>query len=586
MYMSHSDLASKFGTVDASTNIRFTDIHVLIIEDSCSDTEVVRGLLSKSRKCTYTISVVQTVSEALSLFAEQRFDICLLDFFIGSDNAWTILDVTSKIAEKMPLILVTDFDDEDIDDQLAATGVADCLKKGGLSRKMLERSIRYALHAEAQKKRLEELAHHDALTGLVNRNVFFNALENIFRREKSADRVSALFYIDIDHFKLVNDKWGHDSGDLVLTSVASRIASCVRKGDVIARLGGDEFALIVENLTYPECHMIAQKILCSARKPIKNEFFELQISLSIGFSLLEDKDLPMTTYVKRADEALYEAKKTGRNAYKVFSGELAKSYEETLHLGAAFAKAVSDNALKLYFQPVLCAKTRRLLSLEALLRWPVDGKVLLPEKILPVVERIGAMDLLSEWVIKEACSQLSHWLDKYPSLVVSVNIAISQLVPNLITYLMESFHNSKIPASNFQIEIHKFDRSPLPAEGLKILNVINELGVNIAIDNFGNDFSSLSELAYMPTSSLKLNQSFIHNIEENCASEKFLKAAIHFAQELGIEVVGEGVETLDQQNYYQQLGVDELQGYLYSKPLNANQCSKYLEHSQSRHLLQ
>lgn len=579
-------LSSNIELEKEEINFHFSNVHVLIIEDSSADTEIMTGLLAQSRKCTYTFSTVKTIGDAILQMAAQKFDICLLNFFIGSDNVWSILDVTSKVTKEIPLILVTDFDDEDIDNQFAATGVADCLKKGGLSRKILEKSIRYALHANIQRKRLEQLAHHDTLTGLVNRNVFFNALDNIFRREKKPDRISALFYIDIDHFKLVNDRWGHHSGDVVLTSVANRIASCVRKSDVIARLGGDEFALIVENLTYPECHMIAQKILCSVRHPVESDFCNLQISLSIGFALLEDKNLPITTYVKRADEALYEAKKSGRNGYKVFNGELARTYEETLYLGSEFSKAVNNNSLKLYFQPVLCATTHQLLSLEALLRWPVGDKVLLPDKILPVVERIGAMGLLTEWVIKETCSQLIHWLYQSPNLVVSINLSVSQLEPSLVTCILENLRASKISASNLQIEIHKHDITPLSKEALSVLNVINQIGVNIAIDNFGQGFSSLHELAFIPTSSLKLSRSFIQDLEANCGGEKFLKATIHFAQELGIEVVGEGVETLEQQSFYQQLGVNELQGYLYSKPLNSIQCTQYLESPRSSPTLQ
>lgn len=564
------------GFIEVNSSSRFADIHILLVEDDDCDVISIKRLLSSSSKTQYSYTVASTIDTAIEYLKTEKFDICLLDYFIGSGNAWSVLDVSQKNIQGMPVILVSGLDDEEIDDQLALMGVVDCLNKSDLTRKLLERSIHYALHSEKQRFQLNKLAHYDSLTGLVNRSLFFNILQDTIKTAGSHDRISVLFYIDVDNFKQINDTWGHDVGDQVLTCVSHRIGASLRKTDTVARIGGDEFALIIDHLTYPECHMIAQKILCSMVAPIQADGISIRSTLSIGFALIEDDSLSITDYVKRADSALYEAKRSGKNQYKVFNGELAKAYEESLHLACEFNKAITNNTLKLYFHPVICTDTKKILSLEALLRWPFGGQVLLPDKILPVVERLGAMDVLTEWVIKNATEQMAYWLSDFSDLVVSVNIFVAQLRPNLVLTMDKYLRESGIPAANFQLEINKEDESPFPEDAILILNELSRLGVNIAFDNFGKNFSSMYDIAAFPTSTLKLNKSFIQDAEKSISSQNFLKAAINFAKELGIDVVGEGVETLAQQASYQKLGVHDLQGFLYSKPMDAARCSQYL----------
>ncbi len=572
--MTNNDVSVGFIEVDSSS--RFLDIHILLVDDDDCDVTLIKRLLSQSSKTQYSYTVASTIDTAIEYLKTETFDICLLDYFIGCENAWSVLDVSQKNIQGMPVILVSGLDDEEIDDQLALMGVVDCLDKSGLTRKLLERSIHYALHAEKQRLQLNKLAHYDSLTGLVNRSLFFNKLQGMIETAGSRDRISVLFYIDIDNFKNINDTWGHDVGDQVLTCVSRRIGASLRKTDTVARIGGDEFALIIDDLTYPECHMIAQKILCSMYDPVRTDHNYICSTLSIGFTLIEDNSLSITDYVKRADSALYEAKRSGKNQYKVFNGELAKTYEESLYLGCEFNNAIANNMLKLYFHPVISTETKKILSLEALLRWPIGGVVLLPVKILPVVERLGKMDALTEWVIKSATEQMAFWLDDFPELVVSVNIFVAQLRPSLVLAMNKYLRESGIPASNFQLEINKEDEAPFPEDAILILNELSRIGVNIAFDNFGKSFSSMYDIATLPTSTLKLNKSFIQDAEKSISSQNFLKAAINFARELGIEVVGEGVETLAQQESYQNLGVHDLQGFLYSKPMDAERCSQYL----------
>lgn len=576
--MANNDVSIDFIEIDS--NCRFSEIHVLIVDDDKCDVIALKRMLSQSTKAKYTYTVATTINAAIKCLAEQKYDICLLDYFIGSGNAWAVLNASSHHLHEMPIILVTGLDDEEIDDQLALMGVVDSLSKHGLSRKILERSIRYALHADRQRQQLDHLAHYDSLTGLVNRSSFFDALQDIIARADANSNpnktTAALFYIDVDFFKQINDQWGHDIGDIVLTCVARRIGASLRKTDTVARIGGDEFALIIEHLSYPECHMIAQKILGSMRDTIKTEGVEVNSSLSIGFALIEDSSLTVTDYIKRADGALYEAKNAGRNTYKVFNGVMAKNHEEALLLSSQFTKALKSNQLKLYFQPIICAQTKALLGVEALLRWPFEGKMLLPDKILPIARRIGAMDILTQWVIKNACEQLSFWVGENPKLVVSINIHVAQLKPSLIETIKKSVHAVDVSARNIQLEINKQDEKPFADEAIVVLNELSQLGVHIAFDNFGENFSSMYTLATLPTDTLKINSSFISKPGASRQSQNFLRAAIHFARELGIDVVAEGIETLAQQETFQEMGANELQGYLYSKPMDQKQCSQYL----------
>lgn len=428
---------------------------------------------------------------------------------------------------------------------------------------------------------LHWLAIHDPLTELLNRSGLQRKLQSSIQRAKAENTKLALIFIDIDHFKRVNDAFGHPIGDKLLSQVASSLSSILSPGDTLSRWGGDEFVLLFENLT-DQYDALGKAQLC--KNQISNVFLlegkEVFISASIGVSIFPEFGDNMTSLVKNADVALFKAKQEGRNQIVLYSPEHDAEYEERISLDTDLRYALSRDELYLQYQPQICAKTHRVIGVEALIRWnhPVHGFIS-PDRFIPLAEESGQIIEIGDWVIEQACDRLNEWQDLLdPGFKISVNVAGPQIIDKAFYNRVETIvNNAGIDPNCLEFEITETFIMTQPEETVAKLSQLKELGITMAIDDFGTGYSSLSYLKSLPIDKLKIDKSFVCDIGQNTEDEKIAKAIVALGHSLNLKVIAEGVESVSQGEFLAVEGCDEFQGYYFSRPLTEVDCKNYLQ---------
>jgi len=432
-----------------------------------------------------------------------------------------------------------------------------------------------------QKTMLDHQAHHDMLTELPNRLLFNDRLTQGIEKAKRNKSEIALFFIDLDHFKQINDSLGHDIGDKVLQVVTNRLSSQIRKGDTLSRLGGDEFTIIMEELKRSEdAALLAQKILNALVQPIHIGRHELYISSSIGISLYPKDNTNVHSLLKYADAAMYRAKDEGRNNYQFYSAEMTERAFERVVMEASLRQALKNNEFVLYYQPQIDASTQKMIGVEALIRWqhPSMGMVS-PAKFIPLAEETGLIVEMDQWVMKTAMMQVSQWYKEgYFSGRLALNLAIKHLEhPDLIDELKASLNQYNFKPEWLELEVTEGDVMKRVDEAIIKLQEIYDLGIAIAIDDFGTGYSSLSYLKRLPISKLKIDQTFVHDIPEDEEDSAIVKAIIALAQSLNLTLLAEGVETQAQNDFLVEQGCSNIQGYLYARPMPVDEVEKFIK---------
>ncbi|HHJ80904.1 MAG TPA: EAL domain-containing protein, partial [Candidatus Tenderia electrophaga] len=441
----------------------------------------------------------------------------------------------------------------------------------------------YAIDISERKRAQEELvkqANIDPLTGLPNRNLALDRLEQAITRAHREKHLVCVMFIDLDRFKTVNDSFGHSTGDKLLEKVAKQLLGCVREGDTVARLGGDEFLVILDGIDEAiHSELYAEHILDTLNQPFhlaNNEFF---VGASIGITIYPDDGTTPPVLLRNADTAMYQAKNNGRGGFRFFTQALNDEAVLRVKMEACLRHAIENNELHLEYQPQLCAKTGKLKGVEALVRWnnPELGMVP-PATFIPLAEDTGLVFEIGEWVLQTACQDLSKWMKLYPSsLSVAVNISSPQFRSDrLIEAIKQTLVDTGVLATQLEVEITEgllLDDSP---RTLAMLNELKAMGISLALDDFGTGYSSLSYLKRYPFDILKIDQSFVRDISTDPGDAAVCQTIIAIASKLGMKVIGEGVETKAQLDFLAENGVDIIQGYYYSKPLNAVDFSNYL----------
>lgn len=426
-------------------------------------------------------------------------------------------------------------------------------------------------HKKTQQK-IEFMANYDALTGLPNRLKLEEQLEYLVALSKREDWNFALMFLDIDHFKDINDTLGHTVGDKLLKKFAQRIKNTFREEDTLARFGGDEFIILLPNTNALEAQQVAQKLLATAQLPFSIEHHKLAISASIGIAIYPMDGVDKDTLYKNADTAMYRAKHNGRNNYSFFTKEMQIIAKRNLELNNALYDALSNNELHLVYQPQISATTGKVIGAEALLRWthPTFGNVS-PAEFIPIAENNGLILPIGEWVLETAIGQMKEWLEKgMLSMVMAVNLSAVQFrnanLPDVITKILDEVG---LPAQYLEIELTEGVTMNNPHAAINIMNHLDQIGIKMSIDDFGIGYSSLSYLKKFKVYKLKIDQSFVRDITTDPEDKAIVAAIINMAQSLGLQTIAEGVETLEQLNYLCEQGCDEIQGYYYSRPLLA-----------------
>jgi diguanylate cyclase (GGDEF)-like protein len=420
-----------------------------------------------------------------------------------------------------------------------------------------------------EQKRAEErisyAAHHDSLTGLPNRKLFCEQLEQALKRVRRGERLAVL-YLDLDHLKRINDTLGHPAGDKLLKGVADRLRGCVRDIDLVARLSGDEFAIIQTSLDGPaDVVDLAMRAREAIHEPFDLDGHEVTVDISVGISMAPNDATDLNELLKTADIALYEAKNTGRGIYCFYQTEMNERMKTRSKLERDLQSALTNGEFELFYQPIVNLEDNKIKTFEALLRWrhPERGLVS-PTEFIPIAEETGLIVPLGEWVLRQACAEAAKWPN---DIGVAVNISSVQLTnKNLANAVIGAIASASIPAARLNLEITESVFLQNTAANLATLKRLHELGVQFSMDDFGTGYSSLGYLLSFPFSKIKIDRSFITDLPTKKGSRAIIRAIIDLARSLKIRVIAEGVETAQQLEQLRRLGCTEIQGYLFSPP--------------------
>jgi len=436
----------------------------------------------------------------------------------------------------------------------------------------------------SERKKAEEqiqfLAHHDPLTSLPNRFLLQDRLSQcIARAHRNRDRV-AILYLDFDRFKNINDSLGHSVGDEVLQAVAERLQTCIREGDTVARIGGDEFVLLLPDLKEGECVVqVAKKILDLGNKPYAIGNYQLRVTVSVGISVYPDDGTDVDSLLKNADAAMYHAKAAGRDSYYYYTQDMNARALDILQMENSLQSALDNQEFHLCYQPQVDLASGRIVGAEALLRWnhPEKGEIP-PGRFIPVAEDRGLISPIGAWVIETACRQNRQWQQEgLRPVQVAVNISAQQLHhAEFSSHLQAVLEETGLSPSLLELELTESAVMQDAEQMIDLLNALKKLGLSLAIDDFGTGYSSLSYLKRFPIDRLKIDQSFIKDLTLRHEEEAITQAIIGMGRTLKMKAIAEGVETDEQLRFLKQAGCDEIQGFLFSKPLPAEEFAQLL----------
>ena len=432
-----------------------------------------------------------------------------------------------------------------------------------------------------QKEELDYQAHHDQLTGLPNRTLFIDRLKQSIKNNHRRATKVALLFIDLDRFKEINDSLGHDAGDQVLKILSKRLKDQIRDCDTLTRLGGDEFTIILDDIRESDVLVnIIQKLLTCTKEAIFINGQNLYVTLSIGISLFPDDGDTVEALLKNADAAMYKAKESGRNTYEFYTMEMTIKAVERVVMEANLRQAIHRNELYLNYQPQYDANNDRLIGMEALIRWKNrDLGLIPPDKFIPFAEETGLIVEIDRWVMDTSMKQFAQWYQEglNPG-TLSLNLAMKQLQNNDCTTFVKSLLTKYHFCENWlEFEITEGCIMKDPDAAIKTLDQIKALGISLAIDDFGTGYSSLSYLKRLPIDTLKIDRAFIMELPDNEEDEAITKAIIALGKSLNLNLIAEGVETVEQKNFLIEHGCDWIQGYYYARPLSNSDMHAHLK---------
>ena len=537
---------------------------LLLVAGDEADRRLLGGLLPDGRT---EVHWVTSVASAVAAVGEHPHDAVLLDTALGEPATIRALQEEDP---QVLVILLGDPCDAGAVDAARASGAIDQLPKATLDAETLQRAVRYAADHRRSVERLRHGALHDALTGLPNRTLFLDRLEQSVRRARRQGPGSgaAVLFLDLDRFKVVNDSLGHQVGDQLLQAVALRLNAALRPGDTVARIGGDEFTVLVEDVADPrEATVVAERVLDTLANPFPVAGRELHVSGSIGIALAAP-DADPEALIRDADVAMYRAKADGKSGHAVFDAQMHRRVLARLDLETGLRLAIEGERLQVLFQPILQAATREIAGFEALCRWEVE-----PREFVPVAEETGLIVPLGVFVLREAARRAAEW-----GVCVSVNVSARQLAhPDFTAAVEDALRRSGARPADLRLEVTESAMSQDPdGAGRTLTDLRNRVGVTAHLDDFGTGASSLRFLHRFPGDALKIDRELVIDMLTDPGSHEIVKATVGLAHNLGMEVVGEGVETAAHLERLQLLGCEFAQGFHLSEPLTAEAAAALL----------
>ena len=566
-----------------------TPIRVLYLEDSEADSELVQALLEEAG-IACELTRVETQAEFAAALEAGGFTLILSDKALPAYDGLSALADARERCPDLPFILVSGTLGEEAAIESLKAGATDYVLKQRLSR--LVPAVARALKEtesraarRASEARMHELAFYDGLTGLPNRALFEDRLRMALARAQRAGEAVALLFLDLDRFKAVNDSLGHPAGDGLLREIAARLPRCLREGDTAARWGGDEFIILVPDLpgerqaAAEAAGVVIEKVRETLTRAMTVEGQEIEVSTSIGVVLYPWDGANVVDLIKHADTAMYQAKGRGRNTYQFFAEAMHTAARERLILENDLRRALRRSELAVHYQPQVQMRGRRIVGAEALVRWwhPERGWIS-PAEFIPVAEESGQIQAIGRWVLDQVLAQMKDWGARGLTVPrISVNVSAYQLTdPAFPRTVLELLGAHGLAAEYLGLE---FTESALVQERtLQTLIAIAQLGVELAVDDFGTGYSSLSYLKRFPLTTLKIDQSFVHDLETDPSDAALVRAIIAMARSLRLRVIAEGVESGAQRTLLSRYGCREFQGYLFSPPVAAEKFAAFLTH--------
>lgn len=553
------------------------DLRILLVEDNPCDAHVIERDLKRLR-ASHTILTASSLVEALNALRAGSFDAVFADLRLGDAEGSGTVEALRRAAPDAAIIVVSGSDDDELALEALALGAQDFLLKQQLPAVSIVRALRFGIQRKESERRLARLAECDELTGLANRKKLVRRLIDVLARSRRSSVSFGFLYLDLDGFKPINDRLGHEVGDEVLRMVGERLQSAVRDYDLCARLGGDEFGVLIEgDCPEHETQVVCERIITDLGEPYRVSGREVSVGISAGLAMHPQAGDTPDSLIRAADQAMYRSKQLGGRRCVV-----AGQSNERRRYGALenrLRQAVRDQKFKLYFQPIIDVKTNAIHTIEAFLRWsPHPSERIPPAVFIPALEKLGLVGEIGAWVLDRAAHQLRRWDDEgLPAFVMSVNISPHQFESgDLVQTVDEVLDRYQLEASRLQLELTESALMRNTRTSNATLNNLKDRGVRLAIDDFGTGYSSLAYLNRFRIDVLKIDQSFVAEIGRNADNDAIIAAILSLGRQLNLEVTAEGIEEQDQLSFIQTRGCDRAQGFFWGEPMAPVDLSEFL----------
>jgi diguanylate cyclase (GGDEF)-like protein len=544
---------------------------VLLIEDDPRAAMLIGEMLRAAWAQGLVIAHAQRFADATQELIDHGATCALLAISADDPDPLRTLEHLRSAAPDVPVIVLSDRADEDFGLAAVTAGAQDFLRASELNPVLLARAVRYAIERKRSEVDLAHQALHDPLTGLPNRALFIDRLTVALDRSRRTGAPVAVVFLDVDTFKQINDSMGHAAGDLLLTVLAGRFHDMLRPMDTVARFGGDEFTFLFEELeSEREAVLIADRISRSASQPLAFDDGEMTVAVSIGIAIVTDPSVAPDSVIRDADTAMYRAKERGGARFELYDESSRDRATERLELEDALRQAIERSELRVHYQPQVTLNGETGLSgFEALVRWEHPQRGLIDAaEFVALAESTGLIVPIGQWVLGQALRQVARWRQSRPGITVSVNLSARQLAdPGLVASLAEAIRDTGGEPGVLYLEVTEDTVQKDPELAERMLEAFSQLGVKLAVDDFGTGHSSLQSLRHLPLEAIKIDPSFVAGLGANPEDAALLGALVELGHALGVTVVAEGVETDTQLAHLRDLGCDGAQGYLFSRPL-------------------
>lgn len=560
-------------------------MNILLVDDDEVDRKLIKRALTNDANVR-NLCEVSSAIEGLKLAETGEFDVLLLDYMMPEiDGIEMVIEIRSRPnLGETAIIMMSSSEDEELALSCLHAGAQDFITKKEITSSKLKRSLLQAKKRFEMEKKLHdsfcqvrELAEKDSLTGLSNRYHFEDALKVSINNNKRSNDIIALLFLDLDHFKNINDTYGHEMGDMFLKEVAKRTNQCLRGNELFARLGGDEFAILLTGLKNDnDATTVARRIIKALGKTIVINENQLQCGVSIGIALYPNDADSAETLKKYADIAMYRAKKEGRNQLCYFEPLMQQQFSRNFQIETQLKESIKNNDFELHYQPVISTLNKKMIGVEALIRWPNSPFICYPDEFIPVAEQSRIIEEIGEWVLETGIKQLSLWQTKFDDeFTMAINISAIQLESkNLISTIKKTLKAYNVPSKSLILELTETALLVQDESNRMQINELCELGCKLALDDFGTGFSSLSHLVNFPINTVKIDKSLLPTSDRETRHLSIVKGITKMVNTIGLHIIAEGVETEYQYELCKQLEISELQGYFFDKAMPSDELER------------